>query len=1294
MAAMTFFQNKWLQRAAWVVVGVLGLWAVTWLAVPALVKYEVEKVGSATLGRSVTLGRADFHPWTLVLTLDDLSIAGSKDTNSKDATPQVHIQRILLDAALWQSLRRLAPVVDAISVDQPTIKATYLGDGHYDFDDVLAKLNTPSDKSTGPTPRFAVYNIALTGGAVDLTDQALKTTHTLRDLHLTLPFLSNLDSQRSIQTLPHLAFKLNGSSFDSAAQSTPFAPSRKTDAQIRLDHFDLAPYLAYLPASLPVQLQGAVLSADLQLAFEETPKLSVRLSGTVQADQLKIANPQGEKWLALDTLKVTLDDLRPLEQSVKISNIVLSAPVVDLRRDAAGKLQFTSPATRAVTTKIIAASAGASIAGGTKGAENNAGWKVSVAKLALQDGTLRWSDASTRPAAEVALHGMAVEASAITWPFTQPLQFSALAQVDGGGTASATPAELKLKGTATDVEANVDATLGGLPLALAAPYLANTLEARLSGQLAADLQVHWQAAGALQVTAKQLTLDRLALGDTGADKAKVNTKLNSKDGAKNQSVSPTAPSALFSLRQLQFSQAVVDVTAQRVQIGKLVLTEPRTQVQRSTDGHWMFERWLKTPATNAETKPSPAKPASTPWAVSIADLAVEGGALSFLDQSTYQPVAVDISALSVQMKDLVPGSAKASPLTISARIGAENTRNVEPGRLTYKGTLALQPLAAVGQVDLLHLPLHAFEPYFGASLNVDIVRADTSFKGQVAYTASPTGPVLKVKGDGTLEDFRANNGVGMVAIQAAAPTVASSAPLGAAATAAAVADASSEQALLRWKLLNLRGLDVSVSPASPTTVDVKETALSDFYARLVLNENGRLNLQDLVKPSPADATATNTVAASAAVSGVSAPKDIKNVPEPGGAVVRFGGISLVNGRVLFTDHFIKPNYSANLSALTGRLGAFASVPVAGAVQMADLELRGRVGDSAVLEILGKLNPLAKPLALDIKSKVTDLELPGLSPYSVFYVGHGIERGKLSIDVHYVVLPNGQLTATNSIILNQLIFGEQVAGAPSSLPVKLAVALLADSNGVINLDLPLSGSLNDPQFRIGPVIFKILGNLITKAITSPFSLLAHAFGGGADALGTVNFPLGSAALTPEARESLDKVAKALTDRPTLKLTVVGSASLNAERDALQREKLRRRVEAEKRRNAVLQGTSLAAPKEEGDAGEADPPADTAVSDTEYPTLLKAIYKRANFPKPRNALGLAKDLPVPEMEQLLLANMPADDDAIRQLAIQRGVAVRDYLAVKQLPLDRLFLGASKTVDEGTGWKPQAELQLAMP
>ena len=164
--------------------------------------------------------------------------------------------------------------------------------------------------------------------------------------------------------------------------------------------------------------------------------------------------------------------------------------------------------------------------------------------------------------------------------------------------------------------------------------------------------------------------------------------------------------------------------------------------------------------------------------------------------------------------------------------------------------------------------------------------------------------------------------------------------------------------------------------------------------------------------------------------------------------------------------------------------------------MADLNLTGRAEGTAALQVGGKLNPLAKPLALDIQAKVTDLELPPLSPYSVKYAGHGFERGKLSMEVAYKVEPDGRLTATNKLVLNQLAFGEPVQGAPASLPVKLATALLADSQGVIDLDLPISGSLNDPQFSVGPIIVKAIVNLIGRAITAPFTLLARALGRGA------------------------------------------------------------------------------------------------------------------------------------------------------------------------------------------------------
>jgi len=209
--------------------------------------------------------------------------------------------------------------------------------------------------------------------------------------------------------------------------------------------------------------------------------------------------------------------------------------------------------------------------------------------------------------------------------------------------------------------------------------------------------------------------------------------------------------------------------------------------------------------------------------------------------------------------------------------------------------------------------------------------------------------------------------------------------------------------------------------------------------------------------------------------------------------------------------------------------------------------------------------------------------------------------------------------------------------------------------------------------------KAIVNLIAKAATAPFALLTGGLGGGSGDSSTINFAPGSAALSAEAKQSLDKVAKALTERPALRITVVGTASLEHEREAYQRQRLRDLAQAEKRRTAVR-----------GNQNAADV---TPVTDAEYPELLVAVYKRADIKtKPRNMVGLAKDVPLKEMEDLLIASIPVDEESIRRLAVERGGAVRDYLLAANLPSERLFLGAVRTQAGGADWKPGAELNLS--
>ena len=1237
----TLRSHRWVRRAFWAVAALLLLWLLSWLLVPVLAKGPLERKASELLGRPVTVGAIEFKPWTLEITLRDLVVGGRGG-----AAPQLEIARVYADAEL-QSLVRLAPVVDALAIDNPHLRLTLLADGHYDVDDILARLATPADAppvdKSGPA-RLALYNLTLTGGELDFSDRTVNQSHTVRQLSLQVPFLSTLPSQREIKVEPHLSFEVGGSHFSSSAQATPFAQTGKGEATVKWDGLDLAPYLAYLPASLPLRLQGAVLDLDLKLAFEQKPEVAVKLTGTAQARKVQIADRSQQPLLSWDRLSVALDDVRPLDHVLRLGSIELDAPVLSAARDAAGALNLAQLATPAPAPKPAAsartsptasapsAPAASQAASGAKAQAPKApAWSVSVAQIAVRQGTVHWADQSTRPAAALEATGLSVDASALAFPFHKPFPFHGALGLQGS--------TLSFEGQASDQTAQLKLSVKGLALPLATPYLAQVLEPALVGQIDGDLGVQWDAAAAgkpggtgVTLEVGPLTVSQLAL----------------KQGK----------TSLASVDQIALEGAKVDLDGRTVGMERLAISQPQTSLERSADGRWMFERWLKDGSFDASRTSAPPDAAARPWRVQIAKASIEGGKLGFADRSQPRPVALSISALDLQASNLALDGSKPEAFAVSARVGA-GTGKGEAGKLSYKGTLTPQPFATQGQLDASRLPLQALDGYLADRLAIELLQGEAGFRGALAFVQTGRGNTLSLSGDAAIDQLRANS------------------------TGAATAKTASQvgEELLAWKSLGLRGLTVKLAPDTAPRVEVKETSLADFYARLSIDETGRINLDQLVKtpgqaaiPPAAEAVApTNAAPAQATPAAPAAPVTAQTAaPDPLAPVLQFGPMSLVNGKVLFSDYFIKPNYSADLSELTGKLSAFSSQPAGSEPVLADLELRGRAEGSASLEVTGKLNPLAKPLALDIQAKVRDLELPPLSPYAVKYAGHGIERGKLSMDVAYKVLPSGQLTASNKLVLNQLTFGEPVAGAPNSLPVKLAVALLSDSHGVIDLDLPISGSLNDPQFKLGPVIFKIIVNLIGKALTAPFSLLASALGGG-DELSSVAFAPGSAALTPQAKQGLDKVAKALTDRPALRMTVTGTASLAREREALQRERLAQLVQAEKRRGS--------------------PQDNSPVQAAEYPALLKAAYGRADMPKPRNLVGMAKDLPVAEMEALLLAHLPAATEGLAlELAAQRGQAVKSYLAAQKLPEARLFLAAPKAATPDENWTPQAQLSLA--
>ncbi len=1248
---ITHKTTVWARRAGWALLGLLALWAVLWAAMPPLLKWQLQKQGSAALGRQVTVERVEFQPWSLKLTLHELQVAAhpadaGTDT-APDNTPQFSLRRLHIDAEL-QSLLRLAPVLDAVVLEAPQLRLTHHGEGRYDIDDILATLQArsapqPNPEEPASPTRFALFNLALREGSVEFTDSPRNTVHRVEALELGVPFLSNLPSRREVLTEPRLAFQLNGSAFDSTAESTPFAQTHATRATLEIPALDVAPYLPYWPAAWPVRLQTGVLGVALHLDFEQTDTPQVRLSGQLQLSQLQLDEAgqrsagQGAEagaWqplFSLERLNVQVTDAQPLAQRLALELVELQAPTLHVRRNAAGQLNLE---------RIAQGFAGrpAPPAEPAQAAAPPQPWQLTLDRLAVSGGQVLWEDASAPTPAgtpsTLPLRSVQLQATEVQWPPVPGFDFE--------GTATLADAPLALSGRLLGSDLSLNTTLTGFPLAAVRPYAALALQPaaanRLEGALSAQARVAWSLANG----ERQLLLDRVEL-----------------------QAFQLGPDAGW--QSLRVEQAVVDMNAATVNVGQISLERPSLRAARNANGRFMFEDWLRAAATQkgAATQPVTANVTEAPtpptWQVTIANYLLNAGELRWTDQlpaANGTPVDLVVSGLRVQGSGLQPLAARQSamPLQVEARVATRLVSGAvsgNPGRISYRGTLRLPGLEAPtpgqsgglqaeGAVQLERLPLHALEPYFGQRLNLELLRADASFLGQVQVALPTEGLQLALRGDVALEDLRST-------------------------TRAPAED------LLDWQSLNLRGVEVDVAQGALARLKVAETVLSDFFARVIIGSEGQINLQNLVRAEAGTPAAAETTAAAK--------------PNPNPAQIEFGPVALVNGRVFFSDRFVQPNYSANITALTGNLAAFSSTSPANSVS-----LTGRVEGSGTLEITGELNPLTVPLSLDLRAAVRELELPPLTPYSVKYAGYGIERGKLSVNLSYRINAQGQLQASNQIVLNQLRFGDRIPDSTApNLPIKLAVALLADRQGVIDINLPVSGSLNDPEFRLGPIIVRLVVNLIGRALTAPFALIANALGGGADDLQQVDFDPGTASLNSAARERLNTVAKALTDRPALRLTVQGQASLEAERAAYRRAQLDAQVLAEKRRQAARNGLN--------------PQDIAAVGAQEYPALLLEVYRRADITKPRNLIGLAKDLPQPEMEALLLAAIPATDDLMRELAVQRGVAVKDYLASQQVPETQLFLGnagknggaapstaADTATDAATApWQPRAELKL---
>ncbi|MFA7464095.1 MAG: DUF748 domain-containing protein [Syntrophales bacterium] len=660
----------------------------------------------------------------------------------------------------------------------------------------------------------------------------------------------------------------------------------------------------------------------------------------------------------------------------------------------------------------------------------------------------------------------------------------------------------------------------------------------------------------------------------------------------------------------------LDPLASDYHIAKVSIQSPQVLIDRDREAGINLLNLIAPPRSN-DSRGNTGKSASSekkpPLKARVDEVKVDAADITFTDSVPREPVKMRINPLSLRMTNLCAGGGekgKDGNIDLSFIVDRK-------GEVSIKGPVDMDPLRMDLAVSVKDMPVGAFQPYFTDRMKIHVTRGAASTAGRFAVVQDEAGkPSLKYAGSIYISQL-------------------------------ATVDKATSSRFINWKQLYFEKAEAGFNPLF---LRINGISLTDFYARVLIHPDGSLNLHQIFAEEKKGGEKTDAAAAPAAEAGKARPSAADEKRD-----IRIGKVTLQGGRIDFMDRFIKPRYSARLFNISGSVQGMSSAEAS----RATVDLRGNLGRGSPVEITGAINPLRKDLYADIKMRFRDIDLSPVTPYASRYLGHPILKGKLTFDVAYLV-EKRKLDARNNIMIDQLAFGDRVESPDAiNAPVALAATLLTDRNGLINLDIPVSGDLDDPEFSVLPILWKVIVNLIGKAATAPFSLLASLAGGGEE-LSYIEFEYGSYSLSDAGREKINTLVRALRERPALRMDIEAYVDAERDREGLKRAAVNRKIREQKLKE-ITDRKDPAVPLEK-----------VQVLPQESEKYLAMAYGAEKFPKPRNLIGLAKKVPASEMEKLMMAHVEVTDSDLRLLAVRRAERVKAaILKSGEIAPGRVFL-----------------------
>ena len=660
---------------------------------------------------------------------------------------------------------------------------------------------------------------------------------------------------------------------------------------------------------------------------------------------------------------------------------------------------------------------------------------------------------------------------------------------------------------------------------------------------------------------------------------------------------------LVRLERLNVSDTTVDLAKQRVVVGKIQSNNLETWASREKDGQLDWQKLLASqpskPARKADetVAAGASKPASAPavpnkpWQVLLKDVELRDYRVHLADKEPTTPVALDIGPLNLKLKNFDSLNQSPFSLTLDTGIGKQ-------GKLTASGNVNLSPMGAQLKVTTKDIDLRVAQAYIDPFIRLEL--RSGMLDSDLAVNLKGVEPLaFTVEGRAQIDQLH-------------------------------TLDTMKNRDFLKWQRLVLEDIKYQ----HDDNVSISKINITQPYVRFMINDDRTTNIDDLLIPQPANSGAKSATKPAAK-------------EKPLGIYV--GGIAINDGSANFADFSLTPNFATAIQQLNGQIGSINSREA----KPASVNIAGKVDRYAPVTIKGSVNPFDPMASLDIATSFKRVELTTLTPYSGKFAGYRIRKGRLSLDVHYLIT-KGQLKAENKVVIEQLQLGEKVDSPDAvNLPLKLAIALLKDTDGRISIELPVTGDLNNPQFSVMPIVWQTLRNLVMRAAQAPFKFIGGLIsGGGAEDLGTVSFVPGSSDLSPDAQKALNSLAEALKQRPALRLEIEGTAAQKSDGPLIAQDRLEREYQYNYYKILQRRGDKV--------------PAQASllkVPDDEKGPLLEGIYRTRLKQQPPAEWGdLSRDERAAKMSAALIDFWSKSEVLLRQLGQDRASSIKDYLVDK--------------------------------